>query len=649
YPRSQNPVFLIVDHICQRNLRSVEEVFFQTCERELTKVNSFYSERLTEAQARLNSLRLALKSLQERQRATHYRSRMKLGWLLQVIGFTGGQKAERGLKLAMSELYYSMLLLQNYRELNFVGFSKIMRKHDMRFSSQQGEKWKKERLETSELHNSRRICQFISELELLMCQLVGGDQQKAMKNLNIPTTMEESVPDWTAFRLGVTCGLLLALLSLIVLTAIQKPDWEPVRPLLRLYRGGFLLAEFLFLLGVNIYGWKRSGINYVLIFELDRKDTVSYYHMFEAAGCLAVYWGVSVLSCLHVPLLPVPLQLQPLLFYCLPTLLLLNPMRILHPRFRHWLLSLLGRVLTAPFHPVGFADFWLADQLNSLTALFLDMWGLICFYACEVDWRDLSNLDAPPEGERTMNVNRVQITISDSTVLHVALCVGTTGRQDCEQLFRNMSCLVQCFPPWLRFAQCLRTFWDSGDTRPHLLNAGKYSTVFLTVTFAGLFSMATEDPTQAVGMKWYLYLWAAATCLSVLVTITWDLWMDWGLLRGPGLLREEAVFSQQVYYYGAMLADVLLRVAWGINIILIQIRGSDAATATGVLAPLEVVRRFIWNFFRLENEHLKNCRQVRAFRHVPVTPITLNGHSILERVMDEDDAADSQQTCENKA
>ena len=42
--------------------------------------------------------------------------------------------------------------------------------------------------------------------------------------------------------------------------------------------------------------------------------------------------------------------------------------------------------MTAPFHHVGFADFWLADQLNSLTTVLLDFEYLICFYALEVDW-----------------------------------------------------------------------------------------------------------------------------------------------------------------------------------------------------------------------------------------------------------------------
>jgi len=44
------------------------------------------------------------------------------------------------------------------------------------------------------------------------------------------------------------------------------------------------------------------------------------------------------------------------------------------------------RICTAPFHYVGFADFWLADQLNSLTTVLLDLEFLVCFYATEVDW-----------------------------------------------------------------------------------------------------------------------------------------------------------------------------------------------------------------------------------------------------------------------
>jgi hypothetical protein len=39
------------------------------------------------------------------------------------------------------------------------------------------------------------------------------------------------------------------------------------------------------------------------------------------------------------------------------------------------------RIFCAPLFYVGFADFWLADQLNSLAPALTDLHYLICFYA----------------------------------------------------------------------------------------------------------------------------------------------------------------------------------------------------------------------------------------------------------------------------
>lgn len=56
-----------------------------------------------------------------------------------------------------------------------------------------------------------------------------------------------------------------------------------------------------------------------------------------------------------------------------------------------------------------------------------------------------------------------------------------------------------------------------------------------------------------------------------------------------------------------------------------------------ILAPLEVFRRFIWNFFRLENEHLNNCGQFRAVRDISIAPIDSSDHNTILRMMDDPD------------
>lgn len=54
---------------------------------------------------------------------------------------------------------------------------------------------------------------------------------------------------------------------------------------------------------------------------------------------------------------------------------------------------------------------------------------------------------------------------------------------------------------------------------------------------------------------------------------------------------------------------------------LIEMGYIDREIIVSILSPLEVFRRFIWNYFRLENEHLNNCGNFRAVRDISVAPM----------------------------
>ncbi|XP_022523123.2 xenotropic and polytropic retrovirus receptor 1 homolog [Astyanax mexicanus] len=582
------------------------EEFFKTCDKELMKVNSFYSEKLTEANRRLVLFGIiALDSSAQEMGGDNYANLH-----LHAYKPTLRKKSElHKLKTAAGDVYLSLVFLQSYQEINYKALHKIMKKYDAKFECEHGLQWKTERLDASVLHTERNHCgQMMFRLETFMLQLEGGNKQKSMRRLKVPPRVKEQTAwQWITFRIGVTSGLVIALLALIVFKVRSESQMEPLVPLLQLYRGSFLLVEFLYLLGLSIWFWRRSGINHVLIFELDPRRHLSHQHVLEVAGFLAVCWCASMLACLHPSLLSVPQQLHPLFLHSLLLLLLLNPTPTCHSRSCRWLLAVMWKVLTAPFRPVGFAECWLADQLNSLSPLLLSLWDMLCFYTSQINWQDLQ------AGYFLYRENL-----------------------DWERQSKVVTCLIQCFPPWLRFTQCLRQYWDSNNTL-HLLNAGKYSTVLLMVTFASLYNAARARAAQAVELSVYLYLWAMATCMSVLVTVSWDLRMDWGLLQGNGLLKEELLFSREVYYYAAMLADVLLRISWAINILLAQMKDSAAAaSASAVLAPLEVLRRSLWNLFRLENEQLKNCERCRAVRDFDF-PVNLPEQFLQEKLMDQDE------------
>ena len=70
----------------------------------------------------------------------------------------------------------------------------------------------------------------------------------------------------------------------------SSKDWHPA---LRMYRGMFLVILCIFLLGINTYGWRSSGVNHVLIFELDPRHHLNHQQLLEVL-MLSVMWCASV-------------------------------------------------------------------------------------------------------------------------------------------------------------------------------------------------------------------------------------------------------------------------------------------------------------------------------------------------------------------
>lgn len=106
--------------------------------------------------------------------------------------------------------------------------------------------------------------------------------------------------------------------------------------------------------------------------------------------------------------------------------------------------------MLAPFFYVGFADFWVADQLNSLVTFFTDLQYLFCFYITTSSWSEGKDAN---------------------------YCIEN------HMIIRPW---MACLPAWFRFAQCLRRYRDTKEAFPHLANAAKYATSFFVVIFTAL-------------------------------------------------------------------------------------------------------------------------------------------------------------------
>lgn len=206
-----------------------------------------------------------------------------------------------------------------------------------------------------------------------------------MKRLRVPPLGEQQSP-WTTFKVGLFSGAFVVLFITVVIAAMFYGFGENWRAGMRMFRAPFLIIECLFLWGVNVYGWRSSGVNHVLIFELDPRNHLSEQNIMEVASVFGVIWACCVLSYIFCDPLGIPQYAAPLCLYTLMAAFLLNPTKTFHHEARFWAIRILIRVIMAPFCFVNFADFWLADQLNSMVPAFLDIPFLICFFGRSPTW-----------------------------------------------------------------------------------------------------------------------------------------------------------------------------------------------------------------------------------------------------------------------
>ena len=201
---------------------------------------------------------------------------------------------------------------------------------------------------------------------------------------------------------------------------------------------------------------------------------------------------------------------------------------------------------------------------------------------------------------------------------------------DCDLSHSWLVTVFAITPYYFRMAQCFRRFYDT-RFKIHMINAGKYLSSIL-VLFAATAWRISERPA-------FMGIWIIVSIVAAAYTFSWDITQDWGLFRSVHrysikprnseedytlgtsrrrpkryrFLREEISYSP-IFYYGAIGVDLLLRLSFIFGFGLTQWLGFESTFVLYILAVLEILRRFLWNFIRLENEHLNNCGRFRASR-----------------------------------
>lgn len=224
--------------------------------------------------------------------------------------------------------------------------------------------------------------------------------------------------------------------------------------------------------------------------------------------------------------------------------------------------------------------------------------------------------------------------------LFVCICMmffhGATGsatdRPDRSCGGRLLVPLIMATPYLIRFRQCLIEYVrvrrsnaqqpykeaSAGWGGQHLANATKYATAFPVIIFSAL-QRNLPDTAEYDARRTGLYrAWVLACLVNSLYSFYWDVTKDWDLTlfagarerNAPdhafGLRRRLLIGNGPGTYYALIAMDLMLRCTWSLKLSPHLDHITDFESSIFVIEVLEVVRRWVWIFFRVETEWLRN-------------------------------------------
>ncbi|EJD52864.1 EXS-domain-containing protein [Auricularia subglabra TFB-10046 SS5] len=216
-------------------------------------------------------------------------------------------------------------------------------------------------------------------------------------------------------------------------------------------------------------------------------------------------------------------------------------------------------------------------------------------------------------------------------------------------------CMVS-LPYAVRLRQCLVDYLGSNrQNTTALLNAVKYATAF-PVIFLSAMQILPVDEQGNPDVDWrrnsnLWRLWLLSVAVNSLYSFWWDVTNDWGLsiLRGPGSpllvlppsppayppsrapspfglargetpygLRATLLFPDPLMYYLAVGLNLVLRCTWSLKLSAHLHSLTELEHGIFMMEALEILRRWVWVFFRVEWELIKKGSGVRAGDALPM-------------------------------
>nr|GMD58785.1 phosphate transporter PHO1 homolog 9-like [Ipomoea batatas] len=493
-------------------------------------------------------------------------------------------KAEERMRKAFMEFYQQLRLLKSYCFLNTLAFSKIMKKYD-KITSRKASRSYLEMVDKSYLGSSDEVSRLMERTEAAFIKhFANGNRRKGMSSLKPHVKREKHR---ITFFLGLFSGCSIALIAAIIVLIRARnllrhkgsaQFMENIFPLYSLF--GFIVLHMLMYAG-DIYFWRRYRINYPFIFGFKQGTELGYREVLLLASGLSVLALAAVLSHLDMEMDPVTRSYKVLTESVPPiliTVLLIItfcPLNIVYRSSRFFLITCAWHCIWAPLFKVSLPDFFLADQLTSQVQAIRSLEFYICYYG----WGDFRK-----------RLNNCQNS----------------------EIYQIFNIVVAVIPFWIRLLQCLRRLFEEKDLS-HGVNGLKHFTTVAALVLRTLYELKKGTTMRILA--------AVFSGITTIANTYWDIVIDWGLLQRNSKnpwLRDKLLVPNKAVYFAAIVMNMILRLVWMQLVLDFNLPFLHKKAMVAIIACLEIIRRGIWNFFRLENEHLNNVGKYRAFKSVPL-------------------------------
>ena len=498
---------------------------------------------------------------------------------------------------ALVDQYRIAKLLLNFAIMNYTGFVKIVKKYEKIMSTivKKAPPRYQQAIQPNNICNEGQVVeQLASQLEQVYANWFCERNVSEARAQMLPKKGDSLEMDWSQLRLGYRMGM-CAILGIWVCWDCIWGLYESGRstiggrtafPVFRAC-GGILLLQWLW--GVSVWVWSRYRVNYIYLFDLDPRVVRSSLALFNEAVDNTLVFLFSALLYYKAGAHDIPGRfpagLVPFVLVLFTIYHLIFPLQI---RSHMW--KAIWLVVTTPATSPSFYHGYIGDIFTSMIKVFQDLvWTGFFIGTGDFLISEDSNKSTKHPWAKTVWYSSILIP------------------------------LVTLLPLWFRFNQCLRKYADTGKRFPHLANALKYA-VSQTVTLFGAFHPLYMEVSRG-GSDIFQIFWTFAFVASSLYSFVWDVYMDWGLGRSKhGYLASPLMYPKRSFYVFVIAVDLVLRFAWVLTLVPPQSGASFGLPAylTALSMMLELIRRTLWGFLRLENEHRTNASGHRRVGFVPL-------------------------------